>query len=152
MEQLPSGIPYFFAVLFFLSAVIMFFSGGEGAIPLSVTLGVTFVMLGGAFVWLAGYRLDTQEATPLEATAHVEFGTKTETTAFKDTTSVPRRRVQSQSASTVYANYCIEKQFAEATRGMNPQQDTDYKTGIINEAVARGVDPRTVLSERGFPC
>ena len=151
MEQLPSGIPYFFAVLFFLSAVTMFFSGGEGVTPLSVTLGVTFAMLGGAFVWLAGYSLDTQEANPLEATAHVELETK-ETAAFEETTSAPGRTVQSQSASTTYANYCIEKQFAEATRGMTPQQDTDYKTEIINEAVARGVDPRTVLSERGFPC
>ena len=151
MEQVPSGIPYFFAVLFFLSAVTMFFSGGEGVTPLSVTLGVTFAMLGGAFVWLAGYSLDTQEANPLEATAHVALETK-ETTAFEKTTSAPGRTVQSQSASTIYANYCIEKQFTEATRGMNPQQDTDYKTGIINEAVARGVDPRTVLSERGFPC
>jgi hypothetical protein len=151
VEQLPSGIPYFFAVLFFLSAVTMFFSGGEGVTPLSVTLGVTFAMLGGAFVWLAGYSLDTQEANPFEATAHVALETK-ETTVFEKTTSAPGRTVQSQSASTIYANYCIEKQFAEATRGMTPQQDTDYKTEIINEAVARGVDPRTVLSERGFPC
>jgi hypothetical protein len=151
VEQLPSGIPYFFAVLFFLSAVTMFFSGGEGVTPLSVTLGVTFAMLGGAFVWLAGYSLDTQEANPLEATAHVELETKA-TTAFEESTSAPGRTVQSQSASTTYANYCIEKQFVEATRGMTPQQDTDYKTEIINEAVARGVDPRTVLSERGFPC
>ena len=152
MEQLPSGIPYFFAVLFFLSAVTIFFSGGEGVTPLSVTLGVTFVMLGGAFVWLVGYSLDTQEANPLEATTHAELETKMETAAFEETTSALGRTVQSQSASTIYANYCIEKQFAEATRDMNPQQDTDYKTGIINEAVARGVDPRTVLSERGFPC
>jgi hypothetical protein len=152
VEQLPSGIPYFFAVLFFLSAVIVFFSGGDGVTPVSATLGVTFVMLGGIFVWLGGHGLDTQEANLLERTAHAEFGTKKETTAFEETTSVPRPTVQSQSASTIYANYCIEKQFAEATQGMNPQQDTDYKTGIINEAVARGVDPRTVLSERGFPC
>jgi hypothetical protein len=49
-------------------------------------------------------------------------------------------------------DYCIEKQFAEATQGMSQQDAADYETGVISEAMARGLDPRTVLAERGFGC
>ncbi len=53
MEEIPTGISYFFAVAFFLAALVVFFSAGEGITPLSVVLGIAFVMLGGAFIWLA---------------------------------------------------------------------------------------------------
>jgi hypothetical protein len=51
-EHLPSQILYFFAFLFFLSAVVVFFSAREDVIPLSGTLGVAFVVLGEALVRL----------------------------------------------------------------------------------------------------
>jgi cytoskeletal protein RodZ len=141
-EQLPSGILLFFALSFFLTAVFVFFSGGEGSNPLSVVLGIAFVVLGGIFVWLVGYGSNEQAAKlpqTMESTA-------------QETTSAPVRSGQTQTKSISYANYCIEKQFAEATQGMDQQQAIDYETGVINESVVRGVDPRTVLSERGFPC
>ncbi len=50
--QLPSGITLFFAVALFLAAVVVFFGAGEGVNFLSAVLGVAFVALGGAFVWL----------------------------------------------------------------------------------------------------
>ena len=53
VEVLPDGILYFFAVAFFVAAVVVFFSAGEGVHPLSVILSIFFVLLGGAFVWLA---------------------------------------------------------------------------------------------------
>ena len=146
VEQAPSGISLFFAVALFLAAVIIFFSAGEGITSLSVILGISFVVLGGAFVWLVAYGGGAQEVNLPETTAH-----KLETTA-EETTSAPRRAGQSQAGSVAYENYCIEKQFAEATRGMSGQQAIDYESAIISEAVARGVDPRTVLTERGFPC
>ncbi|MDP8925338.1 MAG: hypothetical protein M3M97_00150 [Actinomycetota bacterium] len=52
-EQFPGVILYFFALLYSLSAVVVFFSAREGVTPLSVILRMAFVILGGAFVWLA---------------------------------------------------------------------------------------------------
>jgi hypothetical protein len=150
-EQLPSGILLFFALSFFLTAVFVFFSGGEGSNPLSVVLGIAFVVLGGIFVWLVGYGSNEQAAKLPQATAHATAEPTMESTA-QETTSAPVRSGQTQTKSISYANYCIEKQFAEATQGMDQQQAIDYETGVINESVVRGVDPRTVLSERGFPC
>jgi hypothetical protein len=148
-EQLPSGILLFFALSLLLTAPFVFFSGGEGANPLSMVLGIAFVVLGGIFVWLVGYGTGGQEAKLPNARAYAEA--TMEGTA-EETTSVPERPSQTQAERISYTNYCIEKQFADATQGMDQQQAIDYQTGIISEAVARGVDPRTVLSERGFPC
>ncbi len=53
VEQIPEAIPYFLAAAFFLTAVFVFLSGGEGVNSLSVVLGIALVALGGAFVWLA---------------------------------------------------------------------------------------------------
>jgi hypothetical protein len=52
VEQLPDGIPYFFALAFFVAGVIIFFSAGEGVHPSSVILSITFFVLGGVFIWL----------------------------------------------------------------------------------------------------
>ncbi len=52
VEQLPDGILYFFALTFFVAAVVVFFSAGEGVHPFSVVLSIAFVVLGGVFVWL----------------------------------------------------------------------------------------------------
>lgn len=70
----------------------------------------------------------------------------------RETSSPATRTGESEGETTSYGNYCIEKQFAEATRGMDPQQATDYQTEVISEAVVRRVDPRTILNEHGFPC
>ena len=150
-EQLPSGILLFFALSFFLTAAFVFFSGGEGSNPLSVALGIAFIVLGGTFVWLLVYGSNEQAAKLPEATAHIAPESTVES-APEETTTVSGRSGQVQSQDTSYANYCIEKQFADATQGMDQQQAIDYETGIIDEAVVRGADPRTVLSERGFPC
>ena len=150
-EQLPSGILLFFALSFLLTAPFVFFSGGEGSNPLSVVLGIAFVVLGGAFIWLVEYSADEQEAKLPNATAYAVVETTMEGTA-EETTSTPERSGRTQAERISYTNYCIEKQFADATQGMDQQQAIDYQTGIISESVARGVDPRTVLSERGFPC
>lgn len=53
VEALPDGILYFFALAFFVAAVVVFFSAGEGVRPLSVVLSIAFVVLGGVFVWHA---------------------------------------------------------------------------------------------------
>ena len=149
VEQAPSGIALFFAIAFLLAAVVVFFTAEEGAGSLSVVLGLAFVALGGAFVWLVGYGGGEQEVSLPEVTTRVA---SVETTAG-ETTSTPKQTVQPQTASAAEErDYCIEKQFAEATQGMTPAQATDYEGAIIGEAVARGVDPRTVLTERGFPC
>jgi hypothetical protein len=148
-EQLPSGILLFLAFVLFLAAVFVFFSGGEGVNAPSAVLGIALVGLGGTFVWLVG---GGQEANRPETIAHIEPENTVEP-ATEGTTSASRRTGQSQDATAdTYANYCIDKQFAEATQNLSPPQATGYETGVINEAVARGVDPRTVLAERGFPC
>lgn len=64
----------------------------------------------------------------------------------------PGQTKQHQSGGTNEEDYCIEKQFAQATQGMSQQEAGDYETGVISEAVQRGLDPRTVLAERGFVC
>ena len=148
VEQAPSGVYLFFALAFFVAAVIVFFSAGEGVTPLSAVLGIAFVVLGGAFVGLAGYGGGEQAGNLPEAVART--GPET---AAEETTSAPGGADRSQAESIAYENnYCIEKQFAEATRGMDSQQAIDYESGVIAEAVAWGVDPRTVLTERGLPC
>jgi hypothetical protein len=144
--QLPSGILLFFALALCLAAVFVFFSGGEGVSVPSALIGIALVVLGGAFVWLMGGE-GGQEANRPETTRIAP-----ENTGAAETTSASERTGQSQGETTSYANYCVEKQFSEATRGLDPQQASDYETGVINEAVARAVDPRTVLTERGFPC
>jgi hypothetical protein len=144
--QLPSGILLFFALVLCLAAVFVFFSGGEGVNAPSALIGIALVVLGGAFVWLAGSEGGQESNRP--ETARVA----PESTRTAETTSASERTGQSQGESTSYANYCIEKQFSEATRGLDPLQASDYETGVINEAVARAVDPRTILTERGFPC
>ena len=112
-------------------------------------LGIALVVLGSTCVWLVG---GGQEANQPETIAHVEPENTVEPAA-EGTTSASRRTGQSQDATAgSYANYCIDKQFAEATQNLSPQQATGYETGLISEAVAQGVDPRTVLAERGFPC
>lgn len=148
--QLPSGILLFFALVLLLAAVFVFFSGGEGVSTPSVVIGIALVVLGGSFIWFASGE-GRQEARP--ETTRIEPENAVGTTA-EETTSTSRRAGQAQDETTSYANYCIEKQFATATQslGLGPQQATDYETGVISEAVARGVDPRTVLTERGFPC
>ena len=148
-EQLPSGILLFFALALLLAAVFVFFSGGEGANAPSAVLGVALVVLGGTFVWLG---VSGQEDRP-ETMARIEPENTVETTS-EETTGAARLAGQSQEGETTgsYANYCVEKQFAEATRNLNPQQITNYEIGVINESVARSVDPRTILAERGFPC
>ncbi len=149
-EQLPSGILLFFALALFLAAVFVFFSRGEGDRAPSAVLGIALVVLGGAFVWLMGSG-SGQEARP-ETVARIEPENTTETTS-EETTGAPELTGQSQSKTVgSYANSCIDEQFATATRNLNSSQATDYETGVINEAVARSVDPRTVLAERGFPC
>jgi hypothetical protein len=148
-EQLPSSILLFLALALFLTAVFVVFSGGEGVSPLSAVLGIALVVLGGAFVWLVGDGGGGQEVNRPETTAPIEPGGST----TEETTSASGRTGQSQGEGSLsYGNYCIEKQFAEATSGLGSQQAIDYEAGVISEAVARGVDPRTVLSERGFPC
>ena len=150
-EQLPSSILLFFALALFLAAVFVVFSGGEGVSSLSVVLGIALVVLGGAFLWLVSGG-GGQEVNRPEATARIESKNTMGTTA-QETTSAPRQVGYSQGEGALsYENYCIEKQFAEATLGLDPQQTRDYETGVISEAVTRGVDPRTVLTERGFPC
>ncbi len=149
-EQLPSGILLFFALALFLAAVFVFFSRGEGARAPSAVLGVALVVLGGAFVWLVGGG-SGQEARP-ETVARVEPENTMETTS-KGTTGAPKLTGQSQSTTVdSSADSCIDKQFAAATRNLSSSRATDYETGVINEAVTRSVDPRTVLAERGFPC
>ncbi len=146
--QLPSGILLFFALVLLLAAVFVFFSGGEGVSTPSVVIGIALVVLGGSFIWFASGE-GRQEARP--ETTRIEPENAVGTTA-EETTSASGPTGQAQGGSTSYANYCIEKQFAVATRGMSGQQAIDYESAIISEAVARGVDPRTVLTERGFPC
>jgi hypothetical protein len=144
-EQLPSGILIFFALFLFLAAALVFFSGGEGVDHFSAGLGIAFVVLGGFFVWFVGY--GEQEANLSEATGR----TGSETTV-EETASTPGSTGQSQGEEANYEAYCVQKQFAEATQGMDRQQAIDYDTGVVSEAVARGLDPRTILTERGFPC
>lgn len=148
-EQLPSGIPLFFALALLLAAVFVFFSGGEGASAPSTILAVALTVLGGTFVWLG---TSGQEVQP-ETMARIEPENTMESTS-EETRGAVRLTEQPQERDTTvsYANYCVEKQFTEATRNLNPQQVTDYENGVINESVARSVDPRTVLAERGFPC
>ena len=149
VEQAPSGITLFFAVAFLLAAVVVFFTAEEGASPLSLVLGIAFVALGGAFVWLVGYGGGEQEVNLPEVTTRAA---SVETTS-EETTSTPEQTVQPQTASLAdERTYCLEKQFAEATQNLSPAQANDYESAIISEAVARGVDPRNVLTERGFPC
>ena len=151
-EQLPSSILLFFALAFFLAGVFVVFSGGEGVSSLSAVLGIALVVFGGAFVWLVSGGGGGQEVNRPETTARIEPENTMATTAEETTgVSSPIGRSQGEGAPS-YENYCIEKQFAEATRGMDGQQAIDYESAIISEAVARGVDPRTVLTERGFPC
>lgn len=145
--QLPSGILLFFALALFLAAVFVLFSGGEGVSAPSAVIGIALLVLGGTFVWLVGEE-GGQEANGAETTRIAP-----ESTAAEETTSASEPTGQARSEITSsYANYCIEKQFAEATQGLDPQQASNYETGVISEAVARAVDPRTILAERGFPC
>jgi cytoskeletal protein RodZ len=148
VEQAPSGIALFFAGAFLLAAVVVFFTAEEGASPLSLVLGIAFVALGGAFVWLVGYGGGEQEVNLPEVTARAA---SVETTS-EETTSTPEQTVQQTASVADERTYCLEKQFAEATQNLSPAQANDYESAIISEAVARGVDPRTVLTERGFPC
>src|SRR5215207_9646661 len=147
--ELPSGILLFFALVILLAAVFVFFSGGEGVSTPSAVIGIALLMLGGTFVWLVsgegGQEVNRPEPTRIEPK-------NTMGTTAGETTSASRQAGQAQDGPVSYANYCIEKQFAEATRSLNPQQAADYETGVISEAVARGADPRTILTERGFPC
>ncbi len=53
VEQAPEAIPCFFAALLFLAGAVVLFSGGEGVNLASVILGIAFVTLGGAYIWLA---------------------------------------------------------------------------------------------------
>jgi hypothetical protein len=151
-EQLPSSILLFFALVLFLAAVFVVFSGGEGIGSLSAVLGIALVVLGGAFVWLTSGGGGKQEVNRPETMARIEPESTTETTA-EETASAARRIGQPQGKGDFsYGNYCIEKQFTEATSGLDPQSAIDYEAAVIREAVARGVDPRTILAERGFPC
>jgi hypothetical protein len=151
-EQLPSGILLFFALAFFVAAVFVFFSGSEGISPLSAVLAISLILFGGSFVWLMSDGGGGQEVSRLETGARIEPENTVETTS-EETTSATRLSGQSRSDDAFsYENYCIEKQFAEVTQGMEPQQAVDYETEVISEAVTRGVDPRTVLTGRGFPC
>lgn len=150
-EQLPSGILLFFAISFFLTAPFVFFSGGEGINSLSVVLGLAFVALGGIFIWLVYYDVGEQQVRLPATMANVATEPLVEDTT-KEITSAPEQVDQTQVRRPSYTNYCIEKQFADSTQGLDREQAINYETQIINESVARGVDPRTVLAERGFPC
>lgn len=86
-------------------------------------------------------------------------GTKVQTgpqttigTTPQQTAGGPARTEQSQGGDVSYEDYCIEKQFAKATQGMSQQETANYENGVIREAIARGQDPRTILTERGFSC
>ncbi len=48
-EQLPSGILLFFVVVFFVSAVFVFFWGAEDVNAISAILWFAFVVLGEVF-------------------------------------------------------------------------------------------------------
>jgi hypothetical protein len=72
--------------------------------------------------------------------------------AAEGTTPGPGQAGRQQNDPASYEDFCIEKQFAEATRYMSSQETTDYETQIVDEAVARGLDPQAVLAERGFYC
>lgn len=85
--------------------------------------------------------------TKVQTGPHTTIGTTPQQTAGGSA-----RTEQSQGGYVSYEDYCIEKQFAQATQGMSQQEATAYETGVIREAVARGLDPRTILDERGFPC
>lgn len=149
-EQLPSGILLFFAFALFLAAVfVVFFSRDEGASTPSTVLGIALVVLGGAFVWLV---VGGDSGHLPETVARIEPESTVETPS-EETMGSSRLTGQSQGETGgSYANSCIDQQFAAATQNLDSKQATDYQTGVINEAVARGVDPRTVLAERGFPC
>jgi hypothetical protein len=87
-----------------------------------------------------------------EASPRISSAQEKPATTVEKATGMPRQTGGYQGKTTADEDYCIEKQFAEATQGMSPQEAADYETGIINEAVQRGLDPRTVLAERGFVC
>jgi hypothetical protein len=85
--------------------------------------------------------------TKVQTGPHTTIGT-----TLQQTAGSPARTEQSQGGYVSYEDYCIEEQFAKATQGMSQQEATDYETGVIREAMARGLDPRTILDERGFTC
>lgn len=83
---------------------------------------------------------------------------RAETTVEETTSPVGTTAAETTAAETGEDQYvqssqdCLERQFAQATQGMSPQEAAQYETDIIDEAVQRQMDPRDVLAERGFPC
>lgn len=112
-----------------------------------MTRGIVLAVLLVSLILLAGCGSGQEANTPETSTAQGEPVSKA-----KETTKVSGQIEQRQGGTITYEDYCIEKQFAEATRGMSQQEAGDYETQVVNEAVARGLDPRTVLAERGFSC
>lgn len=112
-------------------------------------LRIVSFMLSVSLLLFAGCSGGGPKANPPETTART--GTTAKTTPG-ETTGASKQAGQSQGKGVSNEDYCIEKQFAESTQGMSQQEAANYETGVINEAVQRGVDPRTVLSERGFLC
>ena len=113
---------------------------------------MSLVMVASLFLLLAGCGGGGQGSNPPETSfAQGKTVVMARTTAEK-ATGVPGQTRQRQSGATNEEDYCIEKQFAEATQGMSQPEAGDYETGVISEAVERGLDPRTVLAERGFVC
>jgi hypothetical protein len=114
-----------------------------------VTVRIVSLMLSMSLLLLAGCSGGGQKANSPETTART--GTTVKITPG-ETTGAPKQSGQAQGKGASQEDYCIEKQFAESTQGMSQQEAANYETGIINEAVQRGVDPRTILNERGFLC
>lgn len=113
---------------------------------------VSLVLVASLLLLIAGCSGGGQGSNPPEtSSARGKTVAMAKTTAEK-ATGAPGQTGQPRSGATNEEDYCIEKQFAEATQGMSQQEAGDYETGVINEAVRRGLDPRTVLAERGFVC
>jgi len=109
-----------------LAAALFSACGGQGPGPPEATTGTT-----------------SKEPTTLETTA-------------VETTAADEQEEDGAAAEQQYDepsdSDCLTEQFAAATQGMGPEEVNAYETQVIDEAVQRGMDPRDVLAERGFPC